>query len=275
MPNGVVRVGRDRVGQQAALVELLRDVVAHIRVQAEGALEEEAAVGRDRRLPGEQVLEHRRLGAVRVRALQHLAELLRVADEHDVVRAGRHRAGVGERDLAGLVDEEVVEPPVELGVGEEPGRAAEQLRVRGLLVLVDVLDLRAGVLRLGVAAARLLHPVEGEPELGRARLDLGQELVDRPVARRGDADRLARGEQAGDQPARRPRLARAGRALDHEVAPVEREQQGGHLLEVRCLHVAVEGIAAEDALRRRDSGACRASSERPIRSSASSWSRVR
>ena len=46
-------------------------------------------------------------------------------------------------------------------------------------------------------------------------------------------------------------LPEPGRALDHEVAPAEREQQGGHLLEVRCLHVAVEGIAAEDALRRR------------------------
>ena len=91
MPSGVVRVARDRVGQQAALVELLRDVAAHVRVQAEGALEEEAAVGRDRRLPVEQVLEHRRPGAVRVRALEHLPELLRIADEDDVPRAGRHR----------------------------------------------------------------------------------------------------------------------------------------------------------------------------------------
>ena len=53
----------------------------------------------------------------------HLRELLRVADEHDVPRARPHRERVGERDLAGLVDEEVVERRV-VGVAREVPRRA-------------------------------------------------------------------------------------------------------------------------------------------------------
>ena len=79
----------DRVGLQPPLVELLRDVAADVGVQPERPLEEEAAVGRDRRVAAEQVLQHGGAAAVRVRALEHLGELLRVADEDDVARAGR------------------------------------------------------------------------------------------------------------------------------------------------------------------------------------------
>ena len=60
--------------------------------------------------------------------------------------------------------------------------------------------------------------------------------MDRLVARRGDADRLAARDQVGDQPARRPRLARAGRPLDHEVPAVERAHERLHLVEVGRLH---------------------------------------
>ena len=101
---------------------------------------------------------------------------------------------------------------------------------------VDVLDARARVVRLRVAAARLLQPVEAEPELGRRLLDRVEQVVDRLVARRGDADALAARDQVGDQPPRRPRLPRAGRPLDHEVAAVEREHERLHLLEVGRLH---------------------------------------
>ena len=118
-----------RVGPQPALVELLRDVAADVRVQPERLLEEEAAVGRDRLLVADQVLQHGRVAAVRVRALDHLVELLRVADEHEVARAGAHRERVGERHLAGLVDEEVVERAVVLVAGEEPGGAGGEVAV--------------------------------------------------------------------------------------------------------------------------------------------------
>ena len=123
-----------------------------------GRLEEDAAVRRDRRLAVEQVLEHRRLAPVRVRALQHLAELLRVADEHEVARRGAHRERVGERDLAGLVDEQVVELAVVLAVGEEPGRAAEQVAVVAVGVVEDVLDPVARVPRLRAVALAFFSP---------------------------------------------------------------------------------------------------------------------
>ncbi len=62
----------------------------------------------------QQVLQDGYVDALGMRALDHLRELLRVADEHDVARRGRHRERVGERDLTRLVDEEVVELRVEV-----------------------------------------------------------------------------------------------------------------------------------------------------------------
>ena len=153
-----------------------------------------------------------------MRSLDHLRELLRIADEDHVARARRHRERVGERDLPGLVDEEVVERPVVRRVGEEPRRARGDVAVDDVVVVRDVLDVLALVVRLRVAAARLLLADEG-------RVDRVEHVVDRLVALRRDADGLAGSDERRDQPADRPRLARAGRALDDEVAAVEREHE--------------------------------------------------
>ena len=109
---------------QPSVVELLRDVGADIGMQPVGALEEEASVGRYRRVFAEQVLENRGLDAVGMRALKDLCELLWVSDEHEVARGGAHRKRVRERDLARLVDEQVVEHAVEVSMRVEPGRSA-------------------------------------------------------------------------------------------------------------------------------------------------------
>ena len=82
MPSGVVRAAADCVRVEPALVELLGDEAADVRVEAERPVEEDAAVRRDRRVVAHQVAEHRRLAPVGMRALEHLVELLRVADEH-------------------------------------------------------------------------------------------------------------------------------------------------------------------------------------------------
>ncbi len=224
--------------------------VADVRVEPVGALEEEAAVGRNRRVVAEQVPQHRGAAPGRVRPLDHLVELLRIADEDDVPRRRPHRERVGERDLPGLVDEEVVERAVVVGIGEEPGGAGGEVAVDALGRCLDALDVRARVLRLGVAGARLLQPAVVEPELGGGVLDRVEQVVDRLVARRGDADALAVRHQVRDQPAGRPRLPRAGRPLDDEVALVEREHELLHLVEVGGLDGPVERLAAEDRLER-------------------------
>ena len=88
----------------------------------------------------DQVPEHGGAAAGGVRPLDHLVELLRVADEHEVPRGRAHRERVGERDLAGLVDEEVVERAVVLGAREEPGGAGGEVAVGARDRVVDVLD---------------------------------------------------------------------------------------------------------------------------------------
>ena len=76
--------------------------------------------------------------------------------------------------------------------------AGERRSPRTSSELGDVLDVVALVERLGVAAARLLQPLERRRP---GRLDLVEQLVDRLVARRRDADRLPARDQVGDQPA--------------------------------------------------------------------------
>ena len=100
---------------EPALVERDGDVLADVGVHPPRALEEEPHVLGDRvtRL-AEEVLEHRAARVLRVDALAHLRELHRVAEQHDRPRARAERERVGERCLARLVDEQVVELPVEL-----------------------------------------------------------------------------------------------------------------------------------------------------------------
>ena len=72
------------------------------------------------------------------------------------------------------------------------GQVAANIVAREVVVLV---------VGLRVAPARFLQAPEVEPDLGGRGLDLVEELVDRLVARRGDADPLAVAEQPRDQPA--------------------------------------------------------------------------
>ena len=127
--------GRDRARRgdlrrlEAALVERLRDERVHLRPHPPRVLEEEPAVGRHGLVVAEQVAEHRRLRARRVRALRDLRELVRVAEEDEVPRRGADGDRVGERELPALVDEERVHVLVELLAREEPGRPREQLEL--------------------------------------------------------------------------------------------------------------------------------------------------
>jgi hypothetical protein len=57
----------------------------------------------------EQVLEHRRAGASRMDSLRDLAELLGIAEQHDVASARRERERIGEGYLASLVNEQRVD----------------------------------------------------------------------------------------------------------------------------------------------------------------------
>ena len=137
-------------------------------------LEEEAHVLGDGRVVAEEVLEH---GAARVAgmdALRHLRELHRVAEQDERPRARPERERVGERGLAGLVDEEVVELPVELLAREEPGRAGEELRRparrTSLARCSDVLDQCPApcVVRSSRCRPSLLQPAERDALRERA-----------------------------------------------------------------------------------------------------------
>ena len=161
---------------------------------------------------------------MRVRALGGLGELLRVADEHEV--AGRPGDGqdVGERELSGLVDDEVVEAAGEVGPGEEPRRSGDDVD-RALVEGVDergvVGDpLHVVVLEDLVGLGLLRHP-DPAPLLGGLGHDRLDEVADGGVAVGRDADLATGAHQLDDEPRGRVGLAGPGRPLHGEAAPVE------------------------------------------------------
>ena len=212
-------------------------------------------------------------------ALRHLRQLLRVAERARGCARRAHGDGVRQRHLAGFVDEQIVEPPLHPLAREEPRRAGDELRVcrLALLVLCRVLDEAAARKRRLVLVAALLEPVE-RSRSRRARRDSTscEQVVDRLVARRGDADALAGGDERHDQARAGPRLARTGRALDEQIAGVERSDERLLRGEIERLKRRAGGasaqarqIAREERLDGRDSqDAARstASATRPIAS---------
>ncbi len=107
-------------------------------------------------------------------------ELQRVAEQDEVARRRSNGDRVGKRDLAGLVDHEVVERRVELlareeprGAGDEPDLGIEERRDLGLAR--DQLALERGLV---VAVARLLQPSEDNSALRGLALDRPKQVVD-------------------------------------------------------------------------------------------------
>src|ERR1051325_8082507 len=96
-------------GGGARVVGGLGDEAAHVRVHAVRSREEDAAVGRDGGEAVEQEVERRLARAAGGDAVDRLAELHLVAQEHEVLRRSAGGDEVGQRHLAGLVDEEAVE----------------------------------------------------------------------------------------------------------------------------------------------------------------------
>ena len=95
------------LGCSRPVVDRLRDEAAHGGMHAPARRQEDAAIGRDGGRAVEQVVERRVARAAGVHALDGLAELHLVAEQHDVACAGARRHEVGQGDLARLVDEEV------------------------------------------------------------------------------------------------------------------------------------------------------------------------
>ena len=86
--------------------------------------------------------QRRSVGARRVRPLHRLVELLRIAEQHEILGGARDRDRVGEGDLAGFVDEQRVDRPGHLRRDPQPRRPGGEVRAAVAELAGDV----AGVL---------------------------------------------------------------------------------------------------------------------------------
>ena len=90
----------------------------------------------------EQMLQHGVADVQRLSPLTDLRELGWVAEQHHIFGAGRNRERVGERDLSGLVDEQIVELTGQLLAREQPARSAGELIIVAVRTLRSCLPIR-------------------------------------------------------------------------------------------------------------------------------------
>ena len=159
-----------------------------------------------------------------VNALADVRELLRVAEQDDASRRLRARHRVGERHLAGLVDEERVDRVLELVVRPEPRRAG------GHVVLVAAQAVGDLVVRLAaldqvvpVAVVGFIRALDDANVAGlQHRLD---EVADHLVRVRRDPDLLPGANQLVNHACAGVRLATAWRTLNSQRGAVQRRGQ--------------------------------------------------
>ncbi len=204
-------------------------------------------------------------GAAGCSGLRDLRELHRVAEQHERARRRAHRERVRERDLAGLVDEEVVERAVELA----PARTATPCRrAGGPPRRRSRLSPSSRSARPRRSGRSFFSPTSLQPaasaaaSTSRRRLWIALWLVRR---RRRPACRGRAGGRSG---------ARRCTSCPSRAAPARRGAGPRRARRARCISSSVETctrapcerrVAVQDALRR---ATAIASSERPIRSSA-------
>ena len=217
------------MARQPPLVDLLGDEAAEVGMHAPGDRQQDAAVGRHGGVVAEQPVEAGEAGGAGMRALHHLRQLARVADQHDVAGAAAHGEQVGEPDLPGLVDDERVEGARELGPAEVEGGAADHVRAAPEDVVGPARSAHRRPRVVGIVAGPELvgnrDVLEREARrVVRQRLEAGaQDVADRLVAGRGHRHPAAGSDEGEDRPRRDVGLAGAGRSLDRQYALLQRE----------------------------------------------------
>ena len=229
--SGDALAGGVGVAREPALVDLVRDEAAELGVHPPGDGQQDAAVGRHRRVLAEQPVEAGEPGIPRMRALHHLRQLARVADQHDVAGASPHRQQVGEPDLPRLVDDQRVEGALELRPAEKEGGAADDIGVAQRRGVVPRNPLDRAVVIVGIAAdadlVGQLHMLERQPGrvVGQRGEAAAQQVRDRLVAGRGDRHPPPGRDQREDGASGGAGLAGARRSLDRQHRVLHREDR--------------------------------------------------
>ena len=251
------------------LVERLRHESVHRRMHPVGPGQEEAAVGRQRAMVPDEVLESRALGTHGMDPRADLRELVRVAEEDDRARRATHGHDVGQRHLAGLVDEQDVDLALHLVTGEQPrcpGRDVDRTIHQGALDRGVVgRELDSVEVRRVVARIAFLDRPQRQPCLGRCLGGRDQQVGDRLVGRGTDPNPATGLDCLHDHARPQPGLARARWALDREDRPIEVEDDAASRLEGRFAvadQLAPRGVARDPRRHSEDQVADR--SIRPI-----------
>ena len=127
-----IDVSQRRLGGtfESTVVEGVADERADRGVHAPGVVEEDALiVGHGPVFGTNDVRQRRHRSPVGVSALDRLIELLRIAEQHQVLRRSRRRDRVGQAELPGLVDDQHIKLLAQLGPREEPRGAADDVVV--------------------------------------------------------------------------------------------------------------------------------------------------
>ena len=229
-------------------------------------VEEQPALGGHGRVLAEQVLQHAQARALRVHGLRDVRQLQRVAEQDQVARRGARGERIGERELAGLVDHEVVE----LLVGVARARTARSCRRRARTPARSRPARAADALRAPVRRAGAppplpcARPLKSTPSSSAARSISASRLLIALWLIAVTPTRLPRAIRSTIRRAPSQVLPVPGRALDDERALVERARQPARLREIGRLDRCAREHAREPrrrvrehVLQRAERGRCR------------------
>ena len=135
---------------------------------------------------------------------------------------------VGQRHLAGLVDEQRVDAALELLARPEPGRSGGYVQVAVPQAVLQRAMLQAGGVRMQVRvvlASALADARADDAQLVGACGDLAEQVVDDGVGGAGDADRAPGLDELEDLPGGGEGLPGPGWSLDRQVGAAEGEDE--------------------------------------------------
>ena len=210
---------RGRGRAQPALIGELGDGPAQLRRHPPRVGQEIAKFRRKRGMTGGNPAQGRFVHGFGVRALADLRQLLRITEQQQPAAGLGHGQGIGQGELAGLVDHQQIQRPGrDIGPRHGPRRAADQ-RPAGRAEQARHILRRALLPREGLRVFHFLGDPGGiDAGLGHRRL---QQVLHHGMGLADDADFPPAGHQPGDDVRSHMGLAGPGRTLHRDVGVIQ------------------------------------------------------
>jgi hypothetical protein len=209
------------IADDASFIGEIGDEFADAGVHPTRHRQEYASLGENRAAPIEEVVEGRESGVAGMHTLNGLGKLHLITNKDDVPCSRSGCDKVRNRYLAGLIDEQMVECLIEFRSREQPGSAADDLRLpKDRIGIVRRRD-DHGIIRTFISGRYLFRDAHPRACFAGTIGNGDQEVINSFVGIRGDRDPTSKAHEIQDCARAHICLARPGRSLDRKTAIIK------------------------------------------------------